>query len=117
MSFLAFQGSIISRKAHLPPPWLLTAGTHNVRAVETLAALSFLDSPVTPLGKDFLGQSSCLVAFPQPESMKICNDNFGLAQIIHELGRQNIPLPVIVLRVIGQKHPQAVLDRNPRGND
>ena len=35
-------------KAQRPkPPWLLTAGTQSVRAVPTLAALSFFFSPVT----------------------------------------------------------------------
>ena len=46
--FLASHGSVISTNAQRPkPPWLLTAGTHSVRAVATLAALSFFFSPVT----------------------------------------------------------------------
>ena len=43
MLFFASQGSAISRKAQRPrPPWLLTAGTHSVRAVATLAAVSWV---------------------------------------------------------------------------
>src|SRR5438093_12753398 len=41
-------GSVTSTKAHRPkPPWLLTAGTHRVRAVLVFAALSFRASPDT----------------------------------------------------------------------
>jgi len=40
------------------PPWLLMAGTHSVRAVATLAALSFLFSPVTSTSR--LSRSSWL---------------------------------------------------------
>ena len=40
--FFASHGSVISTNAQRPkPPWLFTAGTQSVRAVATLAALSF----------------------------------------------------------------------------
>ena len=45
---LRVPGSRISRNAQRPkPPWLFTAGTQSVRAVATLAILSFFFSPVT----------------------------------------------------------------------
>ena len=48
MRFCASHGSAISMNAQRPkPPWLFTAGTQSVRAVATLAALSFFRSPVT----------------------------------------------------------------------
>ena len=48
MRFSASHGSAISMNAQRPkPPWLFTAGTQSVRAVATLAALSFFFSPVT----------------------------------------------------------------------
>ncbi len=46
----ASHGSVTSTNAQRPkPPWLLTAGTHNVRAVLVLAALSFRASPDTSM--------------------------------------------------------------------
>ena len=49
--------------------------------------------------------------------MEIRDDDLGLVQLRHQIGRDDIALAVVGLGIVGQKHPQPVADRDAGGDD
>ena len=53
----------------------------------------------------------------QQEGVEVGDDDLGLAQLLQLVGRHDVALAVVVLRVVGQQHAQPVADRDAGRDD
>ena len=70
-----------------------------------------------------IGQGLLLVSLPAAtfsrslKAWKLVMMILALPSSFHAFGGKNVPLPVVVLRVVGQKHAQTVTDGDAGGDD
>jgi hypothetical protein len=68
-------------------------------------------------GEDRLGELRRLNLLAQAECVEVRDQNLGLAEPFEEMAGQDIPLAVVVVRVVRQKHAQPVADRDAGSDD
>ena len=71
--------------------------------------------PILP--QDALGQFTGIDLFPQFEGMEVGDQDSGTLQFHQPVIRQYVALPVVILWIVREQHPQAVSDGDARGDD
>ena len=69
------------------------------------------------VGENRLGELAGGDLLAQQEGVEVGDEDLGLAELLEQIGRHDVALAVVVLRVVGQQHAQAVADGDAGRDD
>ena len=70
-----------------------------------------------PVGENRLGELAGGDCFAQLEGVVVRDEDFGLPELVLKLGRHDVALAIVVLRVVGQQHAEPVADGDAGRDD
>ena len=68
-------------------------------------------------GQDRLGELAGRDLLAQLEGVEVGDHDLGLAELLQQVGRHEVALAVVVVRVVGQQHAQPVADGDAGRDD